>query len=161
MMLAAVDSGTGKLAKLDGIAVAGKTGTARLTRVGRKGYEARYAASFLGYVPANAPQYVLAVRLNEPKGMYGGATAAPVAKRFLEGLLTQASTGHMRGHPGVRALLAAQQQHTGVPDPIATDTRSDHGAHSPTHQIPLASPASTGPRQAVVRWPAVTPSGEP
>jgi cell division protein FtsI (penicillin-binding protein 3) len=52
-------------------------------------YEAgNYFSSFVGFFPADAPQLVLFVKLDSPKGAYfGGVTAAPVARGIIEGIL--------------------------------------------------------------------------
>ncbi len=71
--------GTAKAAAIPGYRVAGKTGTARKIREGG-GYGKSYIASFVGFAPASAPRYVLAVMVDEPGAgaIYGGAVAAPV-----------------------------------------------------------------------------------
>ncbi|MCF8191910.1 MAG: penicillin-binding protein 2 [Burkholderiales bacterium] len=73
------DGGTAKAAAIPGYRVAGKTGTARKIREGG-GYGKSYIASFVGFAPASAPRYVLAVMVDEPGAgaIYGGAVAAPV-----------------------------------------------------------------------------------
>ena len=69
--------GTGPKARVEGMRVAGKTGTARKTRGGS--YTSAYRASFAGLFPAEAPEVVLVVVLDEPRnGSYGGTVAAPV-----------------------------------------------------------------------------------
>ncbi|MCW2924300.1 MAG: penicillin-binding protein 2, partial [Thermoleophilia bacterium] len=71
------DLGTGHKAKIDGYSVAGKTGTAQVA--GSHGYiPGAYDGSFVGFVPANNPQLVTLVVVNQPKnGYYGGDVAAP------------------------------------------------------------------------------------
>jgi cell division protein FtsI (penicillin-binding protein 3)/stage V sporulation protein D (sporulation-specific penicillin-binding protein) len=80
--LAAVVSkgGTGEAAAIPGFTGAGKTGTAE--KAGRGGYEkGKYIASFVGFVPATKPEFVLLVMVDEPNGekrlYYGGQVAAP------------------------------------------------------------------------------------
>ena len=72
--------GTGWRARLEGFRVAGKTGTSQ--KLDDEGaYSARtHIASFVGIVPADAPQLVIAVTVDEPRrgGYYGGQVAAPV-----------------------------------------------------------------------------------
>ncbi|MFN2398233.1 MAG: peptidoglycan D,D-transpeptidase FtsI family protein, partial [Gemmatimonadaceae bacterium] len=84
MLVGTVEAGTATRAGLGTFALAGKTGTARRTAHGR--YVANeYTASFVGLFPANEPQYVILVKLDNPKGeYYGGLTAAPVTKAVLE-----------------------------------------------------------------------------
>jgi cell division protein FtsI (penicillin-binding protein 3) len=71
--------GTGSLAQIEGYQVAGKTGTANKIDPETGEYSsALYTSSFVGYVPANDPQLVVSVVVDEPGGgYYGGEVAAP------------------------------------------------------------------------------------
>jgi cell division protein FtsI (penicillin-binding protein 3) len=84
LLTGVVDSGTAKDAEMSTFAVGGKSGTVRGMKRGR--YVAgSYTASFVGLFPAENPQYVILVKLDNPKGSYyGGKTAAPVSKVVLE-----------------------------------------------------------------------------
>jgi peptidoglycan glycosyltransferase len=82
MMVAAVASGTGTAAQIPGIAVAGKTGTAQNVKGGDP------HAWFISFAPAENPQLVVAV-IVEQGGEFGseatgGAVAAPIARALLE-----------------------------------------------------------------------------
>lgn len=81
-----VTSGTGTGANLTTYQIAGKSGTARRMRADGKGYEeGSYTASFVGLFPAEDPQLVILVKLDDPEGAYyGGKIAAPVTKAVLE-----------------------------------------------------------------------------
>jgi len=81
-----VETGTGGAAQLETFEVAGKSGTARRASRDGSGYEdGAYTASFVGLFPAEAPQIVILVKLDNPAGSYyGGTTAAPVTKAVLE-----------------------------------------------------------------------------
>lgn len=81
-----VTDGTATTADLVTFEVAGKSGTARRTSSDGRGYEeGAYTASFVGLFPADAPQYVILVKLDNPVGAYyGGRTAAPLTKVVLE-----------------------------------------------------------------------------
>ena len=81
-----VAGGTATSADLATFEVAGKSGTARRVSTDGRGYSAgSYTASFVGLFPADAPQYVILVKLDNPQGAYyGGRTAAPVTKVVLE-----------------------------------------------------------------------------
>lgn len=71
--------GTGYRARIDGFNVAGKTGTAR--KAGNGGYlPDSYTAVFVGLMPAESPQVVMAIVVDDPRGdaYYGGTVAAPV-----------------------------------------------------------------------------------
>ncbi len=87
MLQSCVDDslGTGKMARIRGWKVAGKTGTAQKPNEGHKGYAVdKYTASFIGFLPADAPQLLVTVVLDEPrKGIYGGVVAAPVFRNIM------------------------------------------------------------------------------
>jgi cell division protein FtsI (penicillin-binding protein 3) len=79
MLRGAVLQGTGQLADVPGYQVAGKTGTAAKPEPGGGYSTERYVASFVGFVPASAPRFVILVAIDEPHGGYfGGEVAAPV-----------------------------------------------------------------------------------
>lgn len=73
--------GTGRLAGLEGVSVAGKTGTAQKLdlELGRYSQD-RYIAWFIGVVPANDPELAIVVAVDEPMGRLhsGGGVAAPL-----------------------------------------------------------------------------------
>jgi cell division protein FtsI (penicillin-binding protein 3) len=90
MMVHAVDGpgAGGKRAAIAGYVVAGKSGTSRKASGG--GYKSNtYRAMFVGIAPANAPEFIMAVMIDEPsaKGYFGGAIAAPIFKEVLEDVL--------------------------------------------------------------------------
>ena len=75
--------GTATQAAIPGYHVAGKTGTARKIEHGH--YVSKYYGSFVGFVPAENPAFVLLVTLDEPKGhYYGGLVAGPAWKAIAE-----------------------------------------------------------------------------
>lgn len=80
------DHATGGLARVDGVRVAGKTGTAAWDLPG--GGEGTYA-SFVGIVPSTAPRYVILVGVEQPhgEGTSGGEVAAPVFARVATRIL--------------------------------------------------------------------------
>nr|WP_232220647.1 penicillin-binding protein 2 [Legionella tunisiensis] len=82
------NEGTGKLARIPGYRVAGKTGTARIA--GKNGYEAnRHIASFVGIAPVSQPRLVVVVVIHEPtrNSYYGAAVAAPLFAQVMSGAL--------------------------------------------------------------------------
>lgn len=93
VLQAVVGDGTGAAASLATLNVAGKTGTARIASGGGYG-ERRYAASFVGFTPAEDPQLVILAKLEDPKGdMYGGNTAAPVTRAVVQAILATRGRG--------------------------------------------------------------------
>lgn len=79
-----VSDGGGKNAKIEGYSIGGKTATSQtLPRS-----EHRYISSFLGFAPADDPQVLVLVIINNPEGVYyGGTIAAPVCKEIMENIL--------------------------------------------------------------------------
>lgn len=69
--------GTASEVSVPGYTLAGKTGTAQVAENG--GYsETKYIASFIGFAPAQHPQLLAAVIVDQPQGeIYGGSVAAP------------------------------------------------------------------------------------
>jgi penicillin-binding protein 2 len=83
-MLAVVDEGTGARAKIPGVPIGGKTGTAQVVK---KGEEKRQAdlkdhAWFVSFAPVDNPQIAVVVLVEN--GGFGGLVAAPVAKAVYE-----------------------------------------------------------------------------
>lgn len=77
--------GSGYKAKVAGIHVAGKTGTAQKYEQGMGYDHKRFVASFIGFLPAEQPDLLIGVMVDEPKGTYYGAqVAAPLFKRVAE-----------------------------------------------------------------------------
>jgi peptidoglycan glycosyltransferase len=81
MMEGVVTSGTGTNAQIQGIRVAGKTGTAE-TQIGKTINN----VWFIAFAPADHPRVAIAVTLEHQPG-FGGDVAAPVAKTVMESLL--------------------------------------------------------------------------
>lgn len=76
--------GTAEVAAIPGFSVAGKTGTAqKIDPVTRAYSHELYVSSFVGFVPAEAPEVVILVMIDEPKGQYyGGVVAAPAFRQI-------------------------------------------------------------------------------
>lgn len=82
-----VEGGTGTAARIETFQVAGKSGTSYVYDPDRGAYvTGRYFASFIGFFPADDPQLVVYVKLNEAQ-RYGGAAAAPVTRATMEAVL--------------------------------------------------------------------------
>lgn len=85
------EGGTGTRARVAGYRVAGKTGTAQKIDPATGRYSARgRIASFVGFLPADAPRLVILALLDEPQGtVYGGLVAAPVFQRVAAAAMTR------------------------------------------------------------------------
>ncbi len=81
MMEAVVERGTGTAAQIDGIRVAGKTGTAE-TQIGKKIND----VWFIAFAPSRDPRVAIAVNVQDVPG-FGGEIAAPIARDVMETLL--------------------------------------------------------------------------
>jgi cell division protein FtsI (penicillin-binding protein 3) len=123
----AVTQGTGRSAGVQGLSVAGKTGTAwRFDD--QAGYAGGlYTSSFVGLIPSDDPQLVILVKLDEPSGAYyGGATAAPVMRTAVRGALAGSywSVPPLMGEPEIpdnQAGVPAGQAPAGGPFVFALD----------------------------------------
>jgi peptidoglycan glycosyltransferase len=80
MMVSVVETGTGQRAKIKGIRIAGKTGTAQ-NETSQSDHPADHAW-FIGFAPAENPQIAIAIIL-EYSGTSGGESAAPIAKQLI------------------------------------------------------------------------------
>jgi cell division protein FtsI (penicillin-binding protein 3) len=92
------EGGTAEGARLANYSLAGKTGTAQKTE-GRGYVAGRYTASFAAIFPADDPQLVVVVKIDDPRGAYyGGQTAAPLTRTMLEEALAarQSAIDRMR-----------------------------------------------------------------
>ncbi len=79
-----VTNGSGRNAYIEGYRVGGKTGTAQKVKDGVY-MVGNYILSFMGFLPADDPQIVVYVAINNPKRVvqYGGVVSAPIAKSIL------------------------------------------------------------------------------
>jgi peptidoglycan glycosyltransferase len=85
MMQAVVTGGTGTAARISGIKVAGKTGTAET------GIPHVYTAWFIFFAPADNPQVAGAVVVEHQLNGFGGSVAAPIARELMQAILPDAS----------------------------------------------------------------------
>lgn len=84
MLEGVVQDGTAVCAEVPGYAVAGKTGTAQVPS-SKGGYvPGDFNATFVGFVPAQAPKLAAIITLNHPRIIYGGSVAAPVFANAME-----------------------------------------------------------------------------
>lgn len=87
MMVDGVNTGAADNARIDGVSVAGKTGTAQ------NGVGKPYSLWFTGFAPANDPKYAIAVVVQNGGGLgqsgIGNTVAVPIAKKVLEAVLNK------------------------------------------------------------------------
>ncbi len=114
MLSAVVEYGTASDIRTDRIALAGKTGTAEKIDAETGRYvKGRFNSSFAGMVPADRPEFVVLVLLDEPSQFkYGGQSAAPIFRELVDRLLAlpeyplagraspAAAVATMQGSPG-------------------------------------------------------------
>jgi cell division protein FtsI (penicillin-binding protein 3) len=109
MLKAVVLDGTGKRAELDGYTTAGKTGTAWKFNAASKSVDSsKYVSSFIGMAPADDPQLLVAVVMDEPRvgARDGGMVSAPVYREIAQQLLEEmnvAKDGPARPNTNVAA----------------------------------------------------------
>jgi cell division protein FtsI (penicillin-binding protein 3) len=161
--------GTGRLAGLRDVPVAGKTGTAQKldADLGRYSQE-RYIAWFMGVVPADDPELAIVVAVDEPRGTLhsGGAVAAPIFARVAaaqlarRGIVTEPQP--IPPAPPKTLLVESDER----PSPPAPDYREHVLASRPTltqppravQAAPPARPAATPKVAAGPSLPAVVPA---
>lgn len=141
------EGGTGGGAQLANYSLLGKTGTAVRFEGGRY-VQGEYTASFAALFPADDPQLVVVVKIDNPTGKYyGGLTAAPVTRTMLQQALASRRVG------------------------IDRSRLTPRDSASPRPQEPVASPAGLPrvvlswpyqpDRQRAVTWPVPDVTGRP
>ncbi|MHC4606882.1 MAG: peptidoglycan D,D-transpeptidase FtsI family protein, partial [Planctomycetota bacterium] len=118
MLVEAVERGTGRRVRIDGVRVAAKTGTSQKYDPEIRAYShEKYASSFICFAPAgpdDVPKIVIAVVVDEPQGAYyGGRVAAPVA-RGIEGKRCRDGSGAGKGSRRSRPTSAPDRSNTGA-----------------------------------------------
>lgn len=138
ILASVVDSGTATDAAIAAYSLGGKSGTARRSAGGRYA-SGSYTSTFVGLFPADEPQYVVLVKIDNPRGTYyGGKAAAPVAKAIIESALAA------RGAAVDRAELMGQQV-AYVPPPVdAPAPRTVFATRSSTREGTEAAPVEGG-----------------
>ena len=83
MLINVVERGFGDGAKIPGYYLAGKTGTAQVPFENKKGYYPdKTIQSFIGFGPALAPQFLILVKLDDPKVPKSSLSAVPIFKKL-------------------------------------------------------------------------------
>ena len=161
--------GTAPRAAVEGLRVAGKTGTAQRATGG--GYSRTYRSSFVGMFPVEDPEVVLAIVLDRPtNGFYGGSVAAPifgsVARRWVgtfptvaervapAGEIPDRTAGRVPDVNGLPATLAAHRvQAEGFPVRVdGDDPWTPVALHQPAGEpLPLDNAVRLDPQPAAGR----------
>ncbi len=134
-----VTDGTAKSAELSTYELSGKSGTARRVSTDGGGYVAgSYTASFVGLFPADDPQFVILVKLDDPAdAYYGGRVAAPVTKAVLQAVIAardgalDPSKLRERVAPPVRVAEAADEEAVALPGPSRAAERVEAPSAAP------------------------------
>ncbi len=110
-----VERGTAKETRIQGVRIAGKTGTSRKVVEGHYG-SGSYTGSFVGFFPVEDPQVVCLVMLDNPRGgvYYGGLVSGPVFRAIAERIIN--TTGRFTKKPQPKAQTAPQDNGISVPD---------------------------------------------
>ena len=118
-----VARGTGHNAYIGGYRVGGKTGTAQKVKDGRY-LSGNYITSFIGFMPADNPQIVIYIAIDNAKGItqYGGTVAAPIAKNFLINAIDILNIDK-RENAIEREYLYTDKQYAVVPDVVGMNVK--------------------------------------
>lgn len=112
MLTSVVDHGTGSAARIPGLRIAGKTGTAQQLSGGSYS-KSKYNASFAGFFPAEDPKVTLLVLLDNPtNGYYGGQVAAPIFREIARRIVNASMHG---SEAELRIASASDSQRAPVP----------------------------------------------
>ncbi len=130
---AAGEEGTGAEAQLANYALLGKSGTAVRFEGGRY-VHGEYTASFAALFPADDPQLVVIVKIDNPVGKYyGGLTAAPVTRTMLQQALAS------------RRVAIDRSRFAGNEQPVPAESRAGTGSAS-TPRVVLSWPHRSASR---------------
>ena len=120
-MQGVVDSGTARLARIEGVNIGGKTGTSQ--RLVNGSYSnTSHVASFVGFFPVEDPKILILVILDAPKhGYYGGSTAGPIFRRIAMRIINSSSEFAKKPEP----LYASFQGNDHIRVPNVKGMRED------------------------------------
>jgi cell division protein FtsI/penicillin-binding protein 2 len=86
MLCGVIEDGSGVEAAVNGVKIAGKTGTAQKVIDGKYS-NTSIVTTFIGYFPADSPDYLIAIMFDEPKrGHWASTIAAPVFKSVAQSI---------------------------------------------------------------------------
>jgi cell division protein FtsI/penicillin-binding protein 2 len=158
MMKWVVEKGTGTAVALPSYDIAGKTGTAYKFMNGHYS-KYNYVSSFIGFVPAQNPKFVIYVSLDDPRGIYwGGYTAGPVFKEVAKRALVYdlvpgkdpttlyAQAGDRHSVPAFAGLTPSQCKWLAQNDHLKVQFNGK-GQRVVAQSQPSGTPLSTDPQQ--------------
>jgi cell division protein FtsI (penicillin-binding protein 3) len=160
MLKQVVLTGTGRRAQLNGYTAAGKTGTAwKFNSKSRSIDSSKYISSFIGMAPADDPEIVIGVVMDEPKSgaRDGGMVSAPVFKEIAQQILQEL---HVVPDAPVKQEELVAQDIPETPDKRVTNNLSAE-AKSATGTKPRAAEPSATPKAKEPKKPTEKKNTEP
>ncbi len=139
MLRQVVLTGTGRRAQLNGYTAAGKTGTAWKYNAKTKSIDStKYISSFIGMAPADDPEIVVGVIMDEPKGgaRDGGMVSAPVFREIAQKLL------HELKVPTDAPVKLGQLAENDISESPSTGVIGKKSGHQPTGDSTAKKPAA-------------------
>ncbi len=146
-MLAEVveEDGTGSLARIQGVRVGGKTGTAQKASA-RGGYGTEYLASFFAILPMDRPQYVIGMVVDAPRtSHYGGVVVAPAVRNVGVRLLTLAGMLQPAEDSKLLAEAAALQRSVATAEVVKVSGKVEAPAKPKGEEPARGTPATVVP----------------
>ncbi len=125
--------GTGTRARIAGVEAGGKTGTAQKASP-TGGYLDKYVASFVGFIPALEPEYMILTIIDEPSPEhYGGVVAAPVFSEIGTSIVSSARGLRLRS---LQASAEQELQNNSIPGNARFSIKQNRGRFSAGSEIP-------------------------
>ena len=158
MLLNVVENGTALQADLSSFLLAGKTGTPRRTVNGRYAAQ-QYNPNFVGLFPGDEPQYVIVVKLTNPRdakgSFYSAATAAPLTKTVLQAALAarDAALDRHKLASSAGAALARRSDSAAAGELTTRARRADASPEPSRRRAPRPEGVSGGSVSYVVALP--------
>ena len=138
MSLVTLEEGTGTNAALEDYTVAGKTGTAQKVDPETHAYADKWVGSFIGFVPAEDPKFLISIMIDEPKEQnYGGIVAAPAFHRIAKKSLA---------YRGIMPVPESERFDLESDDEDETETEDDESDDQPRAEENSTERATTDKR---------------